>query len=401
MKIPFSIAISAIFLSACGSSSNDEPTPLNDVGSGQASASDPPAVSTAPGDPTVSAGSDSTTSPDSSPVADPVADPVTEASTAPLEDAINGLVTSLAGYRADASIERVQALVTRVSDSSLASRPSTESVVSIDGRYDSLDVTVASSEFDCALGGSLAVGNGIENYYSSEYSADGTYASYRFDGCRLPSDTNGETEVNGSLIDQSLERSGSRFDSREHMHRWTDFALTDDSVTVLEIDGETVIYDENSYFPNADRRVALTLFEERDAGGDALRMSDVSMVLSTSISGGGSIEEYSLEVEGTISDRSTGDVGVAMTSPTALTRARYLGNDPDFALFTDARPFTGEIGLRADDGRYVTVLARDTDTEELYVDLTSVTADGTSSARTNVPFASLTVYPPEDSETAR
>lgn len=369
MKILISIAISAIFLSACGSSSDSVANPIAD--------------------------------PIADVVADPIADPDTETSSAPLEDAVNGLVTSLAGYRADASIERVQALVTRLSNSALASRPLSESIVSIDGRYETLNVTVASSKFDCALGGTLAVGNGKENYYSYAYEANGTYASYRFDGCRLPSDTNGETEINGSLVDMSLERSGSRFDSREHMHQWMDFALTNDSDTFLEVDGETVIYDENSYSPNADRRVALTFFDERGAGRDALRMSDVSVMLRTSIGGGGAIEQYSLDAEGTISDTSTGNVGVAITSPTVLTRARYLGSDPDFAEFTDAQPFTGEINLRAEDGRYVTVLARDTDSEDFYVDLTSVTADGTSTDRTNVPFASITVYPPEDSRTVR
>ena len=216
--------------------------------------------------------------------------------------------------------------------------------------------------------------------------------TFRFDQCRVAEGA-GESVVDGSFTVADDYRSGSRFSTGTLVRTWDDFSLQGAAGDTLDIDGSTTASYLSSDMSDYSRTVDLPRYAERSSSGLVERLDEASLSLRVDDRSDGLFEGYRLDVSGTVTSAATGGAGVVVDTVTTLARYRRTDGYLEDEII---RPFDGELSLRAEDGRTVTLVARDTDTDALFVDRSFTGTDGTSRTAKNVPFAVLTTVAPVD-----
>jgi len=146
----------------------------------------------------------------------------------------------------------------------------------------------------------------------------------------------------------------------------------------------------NTDRPEWYRTVALTRYTDWMPTASSRNSATWHLSCQTTIEETAFIRGYGLSVSGTIKSRATGEVPVTISNTSDLSRyySSYYTPEDD----SEGTPFVGEVSFRSDDGRTLAVTARDTLTDELFVDRRYTGADGVVRVTENVPFADVTIY---------
>ena len=309
-----------------------------------------------------------------------------------LDEVSGELITAFAGYRADTKVTDIRQFAEVAVETAIASRelPGTTTTF-LDGiATDTVETDVATSntEYDCALGGRLSLGVAELEIFESSYTRQGRGERFSFDDCRLAVDGGGENVLNGDLTVLDDFDSGRRFSTRRIFHTWGDFTFASEGTTVLTIDGSTKVDDENTERPVSRRTAEFARYvETTDAGVPVEQLVDSSFALRTAREG--PYSEYDLTLSGAILSLPTDNIGVVVDTVTDFSR-RYRADEGD----PSTEPFVGELTFRADDGRSLTLTARDGRTEDLLVDSRYTNAEGEVRERESVPLVELTTAGP-------
>lgn len=311
-----------------------------------------------------------------------------------LDTVSNALIVALAGYRADAKVAEVRALAAEAAATAIASRAPADATTFPDGigtDAAGIDVATTTAEHDCALGGRVSIG--VARFAISEdtFVRRGVAEAFRFEDCRLAGADGGERVIDGSLSTLDDATSSRRLDTNRLAFDWRGFTLASEGTIRLEVDGTTVIRDESGWPARSSRTVSLARYVERGDGGALVqRLGDVELAWRESREG--PLDAYELTLSGTVASPVTGGVAVTLETVTPFARRRRA----DLADGPYTLPSTGELGARAEDGRTLSVVARDADTASVRVDRRYEDAAGGVRETTDAPFAELTLFGPPD-----
>ena len=411
MKTLLAVAITAILLSGCSSSDDDAAsTPLDDP---ITSPDTDPGVDTGSGaglgpgtdtDPGVgpdgdAGGSDADTDTDTVADADGDTGDVSDAAPSdadvpPLDAIFADVLVALGAYPADTAVARVIDLADSAIETASGSRAATGTDVALAPDADeSVTVMTTALEHDCALGGRFVSERAEDSSGQSTPFSTFDVDVYRFDDCRLAGD-GGEIVVGGDLVVTANYTQGSRADDSQRAHEWRELTVREADGGSLEIDGRMTYSAYNdSNFNDGARVVELARYVRTAPDGRVERLDDVSFSRSFDNEGSGLYRGYRLDASGTVTGPATGGTAVTVETATPFTRVFRSDASPDDELVS---PFAGELSLRSDAGGALTATARDTDDEDLSVDVSFVGADGTVREIESVPFPDLAVPSPSE-----
>lgn len=299
----------------------------------------------------------------------------------PLDEVSNDLIASAAFYPSAGLAARVSRLAVRAMTTNTAARqlPNAELALELpDDRRIRLPSTVL--EYGCDLGGRAT----IQRVVSDGTDTRTDLGFYRFEDCRLGADDDdGEEVVDGDLFAGSHRVSGPDDDLFSRRNVWSGFTYVDESGAGFEVDGSVdASTTADGTVGTESREVALSRYSRNDDAGAAERLEDIDFDFSTKRLDG-RFDAYSLVVSGTVTNARGGDVGVAID--TVIPFRRGPGT---------TGPLVGELALRAEDGRFLSITARPTDAfVPLLVDRDFVDSDGTVRRSEGVGFVLLGAFP--------
>lgn len=297
----------------------------------------------------------------------------------------NDILRSLAGYELETLSEEIGLLVDTVVTTATTSITLPEGSAQVSNQSGIQTYPVARARYECPQGGTLTTATLSEGEFSagSGSFSETNNATYLFEQCVL-NGTNGHT-LNGTTTVNSSAQSANRTNIRNNTFSWTNFQWLQPSGQTLNIEANVAINSNNALELDDEKRVAsIQQFTRRVGAVETSGIRDATFTLSQRSDS--SVSEFSLETAGKITDP-TGAVITVLADP-ALGRKFYKGASAS----TANEPFNGQITYSSSDGSSLQMVANGADASgNRLTDNTYIDVNGASSTLTNQRFTDLEI----------
>ena len=266
-----------------------------------------------------------------------------------LRNVYNDTLTSLAGYDLELLGEQIALLADNATVSALSSNTLPGSTVDLEVQGTVQSYPVTSTEYACAMGGTLIVDTLDVDDFLTDHSIESDKNTYTFNQCQLNTD---QTQVfDGVMAIGSRFDSGRRHNTSESTYQWQNLSWQQPDGTLVDITAELTIYSVSSFDNNDQRQVSITEYTSTDSNGVVTGVRDGSFTLSNLSLGGGAINEFTLQTSGQTIDAS--GITIDVTTDPALHR-KFVAPG---VTGEQSEPFTGQINLSASDGSSLNLIA--------------------------------------------
>ena len=300
-----------------------------------------------------------------------------------LDELSGDIISVLAGYRLEQFASDAVEVFAPVLETAIDSTVLAQDEFPFVDRGETLVLPVDQTQYSCAGGGTVLVGNGISEILESSYSHVTDVKSWRFESCiAVLSGT--ETLIDGELSTVADSASGNRFSTGEFTAVFADLSFGDllqasATINTLNLNPEGQL--------TLSRTVSMENFVESAADDGDLAVTDGIFSQMFTNTGFGRQTTYSLNTSGTVAGQLTNNANVMVSTDSTLEES-IENRFPEEALYV----FTGQIGMSVPNGPELTISANperngDGDRQVDFL-LLNVNGEQTSStsALTDFPF---------------